>query len=261
MIRPLYNELVPYYELLEGRDWVAEAERVSSVLRRHGCKSVIDLGCGTGRHVRELARLGFDATGIDISRHNISFARRKAADEGVKAHFVCGSYYDLSRSEQFDAAVCLNWSIPVKDDQIRRILRKANTLLRQRGILVFDYERTSEIVWEDVGKPIVETWVQKGKVIARVSVGRMRSDILVSDDVYLTFFTPPAAIPKDEASRYRAVEQEGSVKAYVDRSFVRFFSPTELRRLARVSGFERAAEFALPRKGYRRCYAVLVKKA
>jgi len=260
MTRPLYNELVPYYELLEGRDWESESEKISAALKKHRCRSVIDLGCGTGRHVRELERLGFEAMGIDISRRNIRFAKKKAAEEGAEARFVCGSYYDLNPGEQFDAAVCLNWSIPVNDDEIRRFLGKAHSLLRLRGILIFDYERISEIVWEDVGKPVVETWAQKGEVIARVSVGKIRSNVMASDDVYLAFAKSPAAIPKDEASRYRAVDRNGGVKAYVDRSFVRFFSPMELRRFAQGSGFEKTSDFVLPRKGYRRSYAVLMKK-
>ena len=78
MQRPLYSQLVPYYDLVEGRDWQSEIGLIVSVLKKHGLMSVIDLGCGPGYQARALARYGFDVTGIDISRQNIRFARRMA---------------------------------------------------------------------------------------------------------------------------------------------------------------------------------------
>src|SRR5208337_3014542 len=84
MNRPLYSELVPYYELIEGRDWQKEINLIKSILVDHHCKSSIDLGCGTGYHARALTRLGFEMTGIDISKQNIQFARRNARIEKVR---------------------------------------------------------------------------------------------------------------------------------------------------------------------------------
>jgi len=260
MSRPLYDQLVSYYELLEGRDWEGEVRMISSVLERHGCRSVIDLGCGTGRHVRELAKLGFEATGVDISAHNIRFAKKEASKEGVDARFVKGSYFDVLPSAQYDAAVCLNWSIPVSDGQIRKLLVRVSSFLRPRGVMIFDYEKVADIVWDSVGRPSVEKWTVKGKVVARVSVGKIRSNVMISDDVYLTFPESPAEIPRDEASRYEPVKQGRGVKVYVDRSFVRFFTTPELKRFAQQCGFRTIANLVLPRNGYRRNYAVLMKE-
>jgi SAM-dependent methyltransferase len=43
----------------------------------------IDLGCGTGANVVELARRGFEATGVDFSRVALAKAAQRAADAGV----------------------------------------------------------------------------------------------------------------------------------------------------------------------------------
>jgi SAM-dependent methyltransferase len=43
----------------------------------------IDLGCGTGANVVELARRGFDATGVDFSTVALAKARQRAQDAGV----------------------------------------------------------------------------------------------------------------------------------------------------------------------------------
>lgn len=267
MDRPLYNQLVSYYELLEGRDWEHEVGLVSSVMKEHSCRSVIDLGCGTGLHVRELAKAGFDATGIDISVQNVKYARERAAEDRVGARYVRGSYFDYRPRKKFDSAICLNWSIPVRDDQIRKFLDNTSSLLRVGGLLIFDYEKISEIVWDDVGKPDVESWKRGSEVIVRVSLGRLESNVLRSDDIYLIFPKLLAGTPPDELARYQAIPQNRQVRepqnrqvrVYVDRSFVRFFSPSELDRFARESGFSKKANLVLPRKKYRRNYLVLAK--
>jgi SAM-dependent methyltransferase len=41
----------------------------------------LDFGCGAGRSTRFLKRLGFDATGVDVSASMIEHARNASADE------------------------------------------------------------------------------------------------------------------------------------------------------------------------------------
>jgi SAM-dependent methyltransferase len=59
-----------------GQDVHGEANFV----QREGVRSVLDAGCGTGRVGRELARRGFDVTGVDIDAEMLDTARRKAPD-------------------------------------------------------------------------------------------------------------------------------------------------------------------------------------
>ena len=57
-------------------------------------------GCGSGEDVRELARWGAKATGLDLSPAAIEHARAKDPTPG--AQFVSGSFFDWV-SEPFDA--------------------------------------------------------------------------------------------------------------------------------------------------------------
>ena len=70
---------------------------------------VIDLGCGTGRHVITLARRGFDVVGVDLSPFMIDVAREKLAREGLDAELVTGNITDLSRFDttSFRYAICM----------------------------------------------------------------------------------------------------------------------------------------------------------
>ena len=50
---------------------------------RHGA-SILDVGCGTGRHSVELARRGFAVTGLDLSYEMLARAA-DAAEDGARA--------------------------------------------------------------------------------------------------------------------------------------------------------------------------------
>lgn len=258
MDRPLYNQLVPYYELVEGRDWQSEIRLIASFLRSRGSESVVDLGCGTGYHVRALTKLGFKVAGVDISKQNILFARRMAKVENVHPHFIVGSYYEYHPPGVFDAALCLNWSIPVRNDQVKRFLDNTNSFLRHGGYLIFDYERISQIAWGDVGKPITESWNLGRELVVRVSVGRLISNVLYSEDVYILYSKSSKLTEPSERSRYEAADT-GNVRIFIDNSCVRFFSVSELRKFAKQSGFRVVANFHLPRMKYDRNYTVLMK--
>ncbi|MGI5508496.1 class I SAM-dependent methyltransferase [Streptomyces sp. CA-106131] len=49
---------------------------------------VLDVGCGTGEHALMAARLGLDATGIDLAPRALEFAAKKAEERGLTARFL-----------------------------------------------------------------------------------------------------------------------------------------------------------------------------
>ncbi len=52
----------------------------------HG--KVIELGCGAGNYVIWFAKMGYQVTGVDISKNAIEIARRSAMTAGVNCDFV-----------------------------------------------------------------------------------------------------------------------------------------------------------------------------
>lgn len=66
---------------------------------RSHVQSFLDIGCGTGELVCQMAERGVPATGVDYAQPMIDLASRKAANEGIsKARFVCSSIFDLDLS-------------------------------------------------------------------------------------------------------------------------------------------------------------------
>ena len=68
---------------------------------RKETKAILDVGCGTGDLVCDIAKQGINATGVDFAQNMIELALNKAEGEQLeKAHFECCSIFDFDFSKQ-----------------------------------------------------------------------------------------------------------------------------------------------------------------
>lgn len=70
-------------------------------------QSILDVGCGTGRHSIELARRGYQVTGVDISPGMLAIARADAQAAGVDLDLVNACATEFTTDRRYDAAICL----------------------------------------------------------------------------------------------------------------------------------------------------------
>lgn len=86
---------------------VAEIDFILSLFPLPQGAKILDMGCGAGRHSVELAKRGFQVTGLDISEGMLTEARKLAAAANVNVKWIHADGSDWSPSEQYDAAICL----------------------------------------------------------------------------------------------------------------------------------------------------------
>lgn len=121
---------------------VAEVEFLQEVLAVPPGASVLDIGCGTGRHAVQLARRGFKVTGLDLSAGMLAEAASAAAEAGVGVELIEADATHFALDRAFDAAVCLcegAFTLVGQDDPIEHdlaILRNAYASLKPGAPLV-----------------------------------------------------------------------------------------------------------------------------
>jgi cyclopropane fatty-acyl-phospholipid synthase-like methyltransferase len=96
-----------YMQNVFTRNTLAE---VDFLIRELGLKpgvSLLDIGCGTGRHSVELARRGYQVTGIDLSSGMLAEAKKTAQDAGVQVTWIQVDAAQFSTEQRFDAVICL----------------------------------------------------------------------------------------------------------------------------------------------------------
>lgn len=101
-----------YYDLLyRDKDYAGEAAYVRSLIERTkpGARTLLDLGCGTGRHDALLAELGYSVTGVDRSSEMLEVARASAAKLGPEKapRFEQGDVRTVRLGKTFDVVVSL----------------------------------------------------------------------------------------------------------------------------------------------------------
>lgn len=105
--------------------------------------SVLDIGCGAGRHSVELAKRGYRMTGVDMSPGMLAEARKAAVEAAVEIEFVQCNAAEYKADKLFDTAICLCEGafclLGPDDDPMERdlaILRNIHAALKQGATLV-----------------------------------------------------------------------------------------------------------------------------
>jgi SAM-dependent methyltransferase len=95
----------------------AEADFIQKHLQLAAGGNVLDVPCGNGRLTIELARRGFQLTGVDIAAEFIAEAKMKSRAAGVQIHLHERDMRDLPPTAEFDGAFCFGNSFGYLDDQ------------------------------------------------------------------------------------------------------------------------------------------------
>jgi 2-polyprenyl-3-methyl-5-hydroxy-6-metoxy-1,4-benzoquinol methylase len=101
-----------YGRMTEGKGhlWAAHAEDEAQLVieqcNLQSGQSVLDLGCGRGRHCIALGSLGLRVTGIDYVEHLIDQARMNSG-ESTAVEFTVGDCREIRLGKTYDAVICL----------------------------------------------------------------------------------------------------------------------------------------------------------
>lgn len=117
-----------------------EVEQVVRLLNLQPGSSICDLCCGVGRHSLELARRGFEVTGVDRSAPYLDEAKKKAKAERLNIEFVQADMRNFCRPDSFDAVISLYTSFGYFQDpaENKAVLENVYQSLKRDGEFVIE---------------------------------------------------------------------------------------------------------------------------
>lgn len=131
-----------FYRLLYKNRNEEEAARFLDLLLKHvpiaDGASILDMGCGAGRHAKYLASLGFYVTGIDINEETMILAKQFESEHlKFEKHDIRDPYTRL----KFDLIINLFTSFGYFDSESedKKVVNNVKAALKENGNFVLDY--------------------------------------------------------------------------------------------------------------------------
>jgi SAM-dependent methyltransferase len=128
-------------------DWPGRLAREMPGIEKHlravGARRVLDLGCGTGRHVQALLERGYDAHGADVSDDMLAQARSLVGAERVHAWRLGDPPpSSVTGKAPFDAAIAMGnvWPILSSESEARGTADAVKQLVRPGGLLLLGFK-------------------------------------------------------------------------------------------------------------------------
>jgi cyclopropane fatty-acyl-phospholipid synthase-like methyltransferase len=178
---PLYEKLYADRDEKEAEQLIEFLEETLLSGQYH---SILDLGCGRGRHSHNLARRGYEVTGIDLSPEVIKTAKEKAEALNLSnTRFEVRDMRDpLPR--KFDAIVNLftTFGYFKSDEENASVLDSVTEMLKEEGLFVLDYLNAERVKQNFVSEEEGEFQGLRYEIKRYIKNGAIHKDIAFAGD-------------------------------------------------------------------------------
>jgi len=182
-----FEEVVESYDERTARrsSYIDDLDaRALDLIRQRGCRSLLDVGCGTGRLMRKVhsAGTGCRSLGLDVSPGMIAQCRSQGFEADVCdfGQFETKARFDLI-TMQFGVYGYLAAQYPPKD-----VLEKAINLLTLDGVLLFDDLNPYCVTYGPLGRTLpalagrIVSSIRHGGIVMRNYLGRSQTPVAMA---------------------------------------------------------------------------------
>ncbi len=133
-----------YYDLIyQNKDYFSEVEYIESLIKKDSIeiKTILDLGCGTGRHDELLCDKGYVVHGVDISEEMLKIAETRRKNNENKLSFSLSDITKIELNQKFDAVISLFhvMSYQISNKALNEVFSRVKDHLNNGGIFIFDF--------------------------------------------------------------------------------------------------------------------------
>lgn len=138
----MFNKYADYYDLYYAeKDYAAEVAFILKLAKKfkRKPKTLLDMGCGTGRHLAEFAAQGLVCDGFDLSSKMLQQAKERLAGR-VSVGLSLGNLTDFENGKRYDLVVSMFavMGYLISNNDLLAGFRTARRHLAPGGLFVFD---------------------------------------------------------------------------------------------------------------------------
>lgn len=138
----IFGKYSSYYNLLySDKDYAGEAKYIDQIIKQFSpqAKSIMDLGCGTGKHAHLLAEMGYQVLGVDQSADMLCVAKKTVTNNNPA--FICSDIRCGNLGMKVDVVTALFHvlSYQTSNDALAGVLKFVTEHLSAGGIFIFDF--------------------------------------------------------------------------------------------------------------------------
>jgi len=153
---PFYYEIA--FSFVDPKKQVDLFEKFIEKYSKIKVRRVLDIACGPSLQLREIAKRGYEAVGLDLSLQMLKYLKQKAKEEEVKIETIKANMVNFKLKKKADFAFIMMGSFRFKSNQeLLKHLDCVSNSLKKGGLYLIE---NLELDWPKLSfKP--QSWVMK----------------------------------------------------------------------------------------------------
>ncbi len=175
-----------YYDKIYSRkNYKDEVIFLDSIFKEYKRKKpvILDVGCGTGEHLIELLKLGYNVIGIDNSQHMLDLARIKLKDSGfIKTKLLKMNANNIHKTNfKFDIVIIM-FNVVGYLNNFELFFKNLKKVLNKNAIIFFDFW-CGEAIKKNKPKISNKKYTFEDCLLTKRSVGKLIEHDTVKVDI------------------------------------------------------------------------------
>ncbi len=193
---------------------------IIKLFKKYGkVKTVLDLGCGIGSHVKHLHDKGYNAEGVEADPAKVEFAKRKYPNLKFGTQFM----QTLNLRKKYDAIICIHNIIAFNESnkEVFTTFKKFNQHLKKGGLLLVQTKNAMGLIKNKFKSKRIDTGKDRKEMGIKAVI---EEDVDVTEQRFIT------------KRNFFRLKDNKNVGSYTKNS--RLYFPQELKFFLEQAGFE-----------------------
>lgn len=229
----VFEKYAQYYDLLyQDKDYISEAKYVDTLIKKYNknttTTTLLDLGCGTGKHAELLTEYGYIVHGVDMSEQMLQKAIARAQNNS-NLQFTLSNIQEFNFIRTYDVVTALFhvMSYQTTDRLLKEALNNIYKHIKKGGLFIFDcwygpavlYQQPETRVKRFENEHIKVTKIAEGILRENENIVEINYDIFIED------------------------KNDKSIKEFEEIHRMRYFFKQEIEKLITEAGFTYIDDF------------------